>query len=68
MTINEQINWKGGNDVIRPLFAIAGIVILDLALLAQGIDGTVTMLCVAAIAGLGGYPISQWLSTFIKKP
>ena len=35
--------------------AIMGIVILDSVALCMGIDGTLLIACIGAIAGIGGY-------------
>jgi hypothetical protein len=40
--------------------AIGGIVILESIALAQGIDGTLYGICIAAVAGLGGFVLSRF--------
>jgi len=47
----------------KVISAIAAIVILEGIALFRGIDGAVFGLAIAAIAGLGGYTISE-----LKKP
>ena len=51
----------------RSIAAIAGIVLIDVALIFNGIDGTIALISVAAVAGLGGYPISQWLTQLVQR-
>jgi len=40
-----------------PIAAMVSIVILEAIALYQGIDGAVFGICIAALAGLGGYQI-----------
>ncbi|RLJ01537.1 MAG: hypothetical protein DRP08_05400 [Candidatus Aenigmatarchaeota archaeon] len=49
--------------LITAVFAIAGIVVLELYALSKGLDGKLFGLVIAAIAGLGGYS----LGAMIKK-
>ena len=44
---------------IEVLTAIVGIVILDSIALYSGVDGVLFTLAVVAIAGLGGYELSE---------
>lgn len=49
----------------KTIVAIIGITILDSIALLQGIDGKILLVGFIAIAGLGGYPLIQYL---IHKP
>ena len=51
---------------IEVLTAIVGIVILDSIALYSGVDGVLFTLAVVAIAGLGGYELSE-LRGVVKK-
>ena len=44
-------------NVVKVVAAIAGIVILDSVALMNGINGTLLLIAVVAIAGLGGYEL-----------
>lgn len=57
---------NGGSKMWRAIAAIIGIAAIDIALISQGVNGTIAIVSVAAIAGLGGYPISQWLTQAVQ--
>jgi len=47
------------DETLKTLFAIAGIVALEIAALMSGIDGVALSACIALLAGLGGYNIAK---------
>lgn len=51
---------------LEVLSAIVGIIILEVYALSKGINGLVMSLCIAAIAGLGGYKVKEYAKS-IKK-
>lgn len=46
-------------DQVKVCAAIAGIVIIEVAALLTGHDGTILSLAVGAIAGLGGFSLAR---------
>lgn len=52
-------------SAIVSVFAIAALAFVEWCLLEHGFDGTIAILVVASIAGLGGYNVQKILS-FLK--
>lgn len=55
---------------VKPIFAMVGIVAIELVALSNGIDGVALSACIAALAGLGGYyliPIREKLGELRKR-
>ena len=53
MKTKKQAKW------IVATSAIAGLVVIEVVALSQGIDGTLMMFVAAAIAGIAGYKVQK---------
>jgi uncharacterized membrane protein YuzA (DUF378 family) len=51
----------------KVLFAIVGIVVLEIAAMFYGIDGTVFATIIAAIAGLAGFTLRPVVEETLEK-
>lgn len=64
---SETMKIAIGDNVLAA-FAIASLVLLEVAAMNAGINGKLFTVVVAAVAGLGGYSINNLLRSRVEQP